>query len=78
MRLNELISDFVIAVTNEEETVMQKLSRPLPFDSFSERDQFILENLIRKSLVSKVINDNQVLVVKNDWPKITERSCGSC
>jgi len=66
MRLNELISDFVIAVTNEEETVMQKLSRPLPFDSFSERDQFILENLIRKSLVSKVRHNNIVLVRINE------------
>lgn len=66
MRLNELISDFVIAVSNEEDEVMKKLTSPLPIDSFSERDQFILENLIRKSLVSKIRHNNIVLVKVNE------------
>jgi len=36
------------------------------FESFNEREQFIIEGLIRKSLVSKVYNKGSILVVAND------------
>ena len=53
-------------MSNEEEEVLNKLSYPLPLHSFHEREQFIIESLIRKALVSRVRNDNMVLVVANE------------
>ncbi len=66
MKINELISKFTIAVSNEEKEVLNKLDHPLPLHSFHEREQFIIESLIRKALVSRVRNNNMVLVVANE------------
>ena len=68
MKINELISEFTIAMSNEEADVLKKVERhsPLPLISFTERDQFVIEGLIRKALVSKVVNNNMVLVVANE------------
>jgi len=66
MQLNELIQSFYIQTSNEEKDVLKKLSRPLPYETFTERDQFIIESLVRKSLVSKVRYGNLMLVVSNE------------
>ena len=56
MKLNELIEDFTIYTTNEEKQVLSKIDDMMSIDTFTEREQTIIENLIRKSLVSKVYN----------------------
>tara|TARA_B100001057_G_scaffold311941_1_gene311989 strand:+ start:10682 stop:10897 length:216 start_codon:yes stop_codon:yes gene_type:complete len=66
MKLNELIKQFTIAMTNEEATLLKSLKGVIPLESFDEREQFILEGLIRKSLVSKVYNNGNILVVANE------------
>lgn len=66
MKLNELIKDFTIYTTNEEDVVLSKIDDILPFDSFTEREQTIIENLIRKSLVSKVQHKGSMLVKANE------------
>ena len=66
MKLNELISSFTIYVTNEEKDLLETIDRPMPWISFNERDRFLLDNLIKKSLVCKDRADGQVLVIKND------------
>lgn len=66
MKINELINDFEIHTSNEEREVLKKMSSVRPLSSYSERDRFIIEALIRKSLVSKVIQDGTVLVVQNE------------
>lgn len=53
-------------MTNEEKVIYDRLSSPTPLSAFPEREKFVIENLIRKSLVSKINNNNLVLVVKND------------
>jgi len=68
MRHDEIISQISIAVSNEEEEVMNRLYRPMPLHIFNERDQFIIENLVKKSLVSKTHKNNLVLVKANDQP----------
>ena len=68
MKLNELISQFTIAVTNEEQALLGRIEKITPLAAFSEREQFIIENLIRKSLISKVQHKDTVLVVLNDKP----------
>lgn len=65
MRYNELISKFTIAVTNEESELLDKIDDLLPVESFVERDQFVIENLVRKSLLSKVNKNGVIFVRKN-------------
>lgn len=66
MKLNELISNFTIQLSNEEKTILDKISNPCYVESFSEREQFVIENLIRKSLLSKVYYKGNVVVVPNE------------
>jgi hypothetical protein len=66
MKLNDLISSFSIAMSNEEKSVLDSLEGVRPLDSFTEREQFIIESLIRKSLVSKVQHKGSTLVMAND------------
>jgi|SaaInlV_125m_DNA_1040241.scaffolds.fasta_scaffold29915_3 hypothetical protein len=67
MKLNQLITDFSISVSNEETKILELMDKDIrAFESFNEREQFIIEGLIRKSLVSKVYNKGSILVVAND------------
>ena len=66
MKLNELITQFTIAMSNEEAKLLRNVKGVMPYESFDEREQFVLEGLIRKSLVSKVHNNGNILVVAND------------
>jgi hypothetical protein len=65
MKINELIGDFQIFTTHEDRHVLTKLSKPTPLQAFSERDQVVIENLIRKGLVIKCGQTN-IIVVKNE------------
>lgn len=66
MKLNVLVQDFKIFVTNEEKKVLSKIDDIMPFESFNEREQTIIENLIRKSLVSKIQRKGSILVMANE------------
>lgn len=66
MLLNELLKDFDIQMSNEEKEVLAKCKNVRPLHSFSQRDRFVIEGLIRKSLVSKIIHNGDVLVVENE------------
>lgn len=58
MKINELIGNFEVYTTLEEDRVLRELHYARPLNSFSERDQFTIEGLIRKSLVIKIGNTN--------------------
>ena len=66
MKLNELIQDFTIYTTNEEKELLSKIDDIMSLDTFTEREQAIIENLIRKSLVSKVQQRGSTLVMANE------------
>lgn len=66
MKVNEIIHTFDIYMSNEERGVYESITERTPLASFNEREQVVIENLLRKSLVSKIMQNNQVLVVKND------------
>lgn len=66
MRINELIQSFEIYTSNEEQSVLEQIDRPLPIESFQEREQVIIHNLVRKSLVSKMSNNGHTYVMRND------------
>jgi len=72
VKLNELITDFTIAMSNEEKKVLQSIRGAMPVTSFDEREQFVIESLVRKSLVSKVKKNGYVMVVANEFPKISK------
>jgi len=66
MKLNELIDSFDIYMTNEEEEEFTQLEGMVPLASLSERQQVIINNLIRKSLVSKIRSNKGIMVARND------------
>lgn len=67
MKLNELIQDFSIYLTNEEKSLLDEMKGLVPLSTFQEREQVIIQNLIRKSVVSKVIYNEQVMVMPNEY-----------
>lgn len=66
MRINNLIDSFEIYTTNEEDEVLARIDNRTDYQSYTERDQVVIENLVRKSLVSKVNLNDQCWVIKND------------
>jgi hypothetical protein len=66
MKINELISQFSIALSNEENSVLESMEGIKPLDMYNEREQVVIGNLIRKSLVSKVHKDGVTLVARNE------------
>ena len=71
MKINELLNNFEIFTTNEEYKLLAKLDIETPLQSFPERQRFVIENMIKKSLVSKRKRGKDVMVVKNDIPEST-------
>lgn len=69
MKINELIQDFVIQTSNEEQSVLDKLGSVKRLDSFLERDQEVIRNLIHKSLVKRIDRQGKTLVVANGSAK---------
>jgi len=65
MKLNELITEFDIYMTNEERALYEQLTDLQPLLHFNERQRVIVNNLIRKSLVSKMRVNNQIVVARN-------------
>jgi len=67
MKISNLIADFEIYTTNEQKKVLEDINGLMPMSSFDERQQVIINELIRKSILSKVLYNNNVMVVKNDF-----------
>jgi len=63
MRVEEVVD---IYTNNEEQTVLDKMSAAQMIEAYTERERFIIEGLIRKSLVTKFQYNNSYLVVKNE------------
>ena len=66
MKINELLSSFKIYTTNEEEALLEKMEQVLPIEFYDERERVVIENLIRKSLVSKIKRNNSYMVMRNE------------
>jgi hypothetical protein len=66
MKINELLQGFSIYTSLEEEQVLKKLNIPEYLSTFSEREQVIIEGMIRKSLVIK-LGDRNPKVVANEF-----------
>jgi hypothetical protein len=68
MKLNELISRFEIFKTNEEAHLLDKMSGAMTPSQFTEREMRVVEQLVKKSLITKRIEDETVYLVKNGKP----------
>lgn len=62
MKINELIGDFEIWTTNEEAELLKKLHSPVKISQLDEHEQFTIQAMIRKSLVTKVGFENPSVV----------------
>jgi hypothetical protein len=65
MKINELISNFEIWTTNEEAKLLERLKTPVKISQLSEQDQFKVQAMIRKSLLTK-IGEKDPSVVANE------------
>jgi hypothetical protein len=66
MKINELLSGFAIYTNREEDAMLKRLQTAVPLSSFNEREQFVIEGMIRKSLIIKV-GSNNPRVVANEF-----------
>jgi hypothetical protein len=69
MKIDEVLEQFSIFTTNEEQQVLDRIEDIRPMEAYTEREKFVIENLVRKSLVSKVKQQNVYMVVKNEQRK---------
>lgn len=54
MKSSEFTSNVNIWRSNEEQAMLEHINEPKMVESFEERDQTIIENLVRKNLLIKV------------------------
>lgn len=66
MKINELIKSFEVWTTNEEKELLKKLHQPIKLKQLSEHEQFNIQSMIRKSLVTKVGFTEDPYVVANE------------
>lgn len=67
MKINELIEDFEIWTTKEEQELLEKLKKPIKLSSLNEQDQFRIQAMIRKSLVIKVGMTDPTIVANEKY-----------
>ena len=65
MKITELVGTLTVAVTNEEDSLLEKITSVHNIHSFTEREQFIIDSLVRKSLVSKINYRGRTFVTQN-------------
>ena len=66
MKIKDVIEQFEIFISNEEHELLEKIGNKIvPRTTFTERERFILENLVRKSLIQKIQKENDYHYRKN-------------
>lgn len=65
MKLNELVRSIPTWISNEEQQVLDRIKGLEPASIFSEREQQIIENLVRKSLVITVTDKGNTYLYPN-------------
>jgi hypothetical protein len=65
MRLNEFTRGIKVWASNEEQELLARINKPTMINAFEEREQAIIEGLIRKSLLIKVQGQHAIYVYPN-------------
>jgi hypothetical protein len=58
----DLLDGFEIWTTNEERQLLKKLTKPVKLSQLDEHDQFRIQALIRKSLITKIGHKDPIVV----------------
>ena len=66
MKINELLGEFEVYITNEEEELFDSFNEVRSYNSFNEREQVLIDNLIHKGLIKRKVTDDTFLVKKNE------------
>jgi hypothetical protein len=66
MKVREISDGTRIAVSNEEKSVLDSIQDFSFMETYNEREQYIIENLVKKSLVIKIPRNTNTVIVKND------------
>ena len=66
MKINDLIQEFEIFLTNEEKDILPKLEELRLPAEFTEREQLVIENMVKKSVVTKVKYNGETYLVRNE------------
>lgn len=69
MKISNLIKEFEIFTSSEEKQMLDKIHSPCYINAFSDREQYVIESLIRKSLLTKVNVRGSIVVVPNENSK---------
>lgn len=67
MKISELLQDFEIYTTNEEADLLKKLAKPVRLSNLSEHEQFKIQAMIRKSLVTKIGMEDPKVVANEKY-----------
>lgn len=62
MRIQEILEDIHVWVTNEESKLLKQLKNPIKLSSLNEHDQFKVQTMIRKNLVTKIGFEDPMVV----------------
>jgi hypothetical protein len=54
MKISDLVPSYHVFCTNEEAEILKKLKEPVKLSSLSEHEQFRIQAMIRKDLVTKI------------------------
>jgi hypothetical protein len=66
MKLNDIITEFEIFTSNEEKKLLDSINKPCYSETLSEREQTVANNLVRKSLLTKVNYKGSVVFIPNE------------
>jgi len=69
MKIKEIFKGFTMQMSNDEFRILETLQNVTPLIAFPENEQFIIENLIRKALVTKIRNNGMTMVIANEKPR---------
>jgi len=61
-KVYNMLDGFEVWITNEEKELMAKLKEPVKISNLSEQDQFRVQAMIRKSLITKIGHDDPSVV----------------
>jgi hypothetical protein len=50
----DILDHFEIWITNDEKQLLERLKKPVKLSQLSEREQFQVQSMIRKSLITKI------------------------
>jgi hypothetical protein len=65
MKVNEFVRKLDVWTSQEEKSLLENITEPRVIASFNEREQAIIEGLIRKSLLIKVQGKHSSYVYPN-------------